>query len=243
MESWLTNMPEGMLLKSEGFASDLSDPGEELTLRKFCGERRLPYGHTAMAIPLTTFSAYGLAFRASFVPEVDERRITCIKKAPAGFHLVLDDGAVIGARQVVVAIGLHPFRHVPDSLAQMAPEIVSHSADHGELTRFARREVIVVGAGSSAVELAALLHERGATVSLVTRSAGIRYQPQPAERPLWRRALRPLSGIGYGWHSLIVSEFPGVFHWLPEKMREHGVQHYLMPAPGWFVRNRVEGKV
>src|SRR5262249_32593470 len=46
-----------------------------------------------------------------------------------------------------------------------------------------------------------------------------------------------------GWHSLLVSELPDLFRCLPETMHERGVSHYLMPAPGWFVRERFEGKV
>ena len=36
LQSWRRNMPQGMLLKSDGFASNLSDPRQELTLEKFC---------------------------------------------------------------------------------------------------------------------------------------------------------------------------------------------------------------
>src|SRR5262249_1018030 len=147
------------------------------------------------------------------------------------------------ASRVVVAIGLHPFRRIPDALGALSPDLVSHSADHGDLSHFEGRDTIVIGAGSSAVELATLLHERGAKVRLVTRSPEIRYQPRPTARPLWLRSMRPLSGIGYGWHSLLVSELPDLFRCLPETMHERGVSHYLMPAPGWFVRERFEGKV
>ena len=40
--SWRNHMPQGMLLKSEGFASDLYAPGVGFTLRQFCSERGLP---------------------------------------------------------------------------------------------------------------------------------------------------------------------------------------------------------
>ena len=36
-------MPEGMLLKSDGFASNLSDPASAFTLRDYCAEKGLPY--------------------------------------------------------------------------------------------------------------------------------------------------------------------------------------------------------
>ena len=43
MQFWRTNMPEGMVLKSEGFASNLWHPDGALTLRDFCADRGLPY--------------------------------------------------------------------------------------------------------------------------------------------------------------------------------------------------------
>jgi cation diffusion facilitator CzcD-associated flavoprotein CzcO len=36
MQFWLRHMPKGMLLKSEGFASTLYDPGGAFSLRHFC---------------------------------------------------------------------------------------------------------------------------------------------------------------------------------------------------------------
>ncbi len=43
MQFWRTNMPKGMVLKSEGFASNLWDPDGALTLKDFCAIRGLPY--------------------------------------------------------------------------------------------------------------------------------------------------------------------------------------------------------
>ena len=43
MHTWLTQMPKGMLLKSEGFASNLSDPDDQLTLDRYCTEQRVPH--------------------------------------------------------------------------------------------------------------------------------------------------------------------------------------------------------
>jgi 2-polyprenyl-6-methoxyphenol hydroxylase-like FAD-dependent oxidoreductase len=37
MHSWRSGMPAGMFLKSEGFASSLSDPAGSYTLKTHCG--------------------------------------------------------------------------------------------------------------------------------------------------------------------------------------------------------------
>jgi thioredoxin reductase len=36
---------------------------------------------------------------------------------------------------------------------------------------------------------------------------------------------------------------PGLFHALPEHMRIEMVRNYLGPAPGWFMRDRVVGRI
>ncbi len=61
-------------------------------------------------------------------------------------------------------LGSAHFRYIPPELADLPSERVTHSSDHSNLERFKDREVTVIGAGSSAVDLAALLFERGAKV-------------------------------------------------------------------------------
>jgi cation diffusion facilitator CzcD-associated flavoprotein CzcO len=39
MDSWVAHMPKGMMLKSDGFASNIYDPDAKFTLRHFCAER------------------------------------------------------------------------------------------------------------------------------------------------------------------------------------------------------------
>src|SRR5262249_31695574 len=67
MHTWLTHMPKGMRLKSEGFASSLSDPGGKFPLEVYCRERGIPYGRLGHPVPLEVFSAYGLEFQKRFV--------------------------------------------------------------------------------------------------------------------------------------------------------------------------------
>lgn len=55
MSAWSAQMPKGMRLKSEGFASSLSDPDSEFTLRHYCQQQGLPYADTGVPVPLATF--------------------------------------------------------------------------------------------------------------------------------------------------------------------------------------------
>ena len=60
MEVWRLHMPKGMLLKSDGFASNLSDPGLSFTLKHFCQMRGIPYEDTRLPVAVETFIEYAL---------------------------------------------------------------------------------------------------------------------------------------------------------------------------------------
>src|SRR5580658_2632355 len=92
MDSWLQHMPKGMMLKSDGFASDIYDPERAFTLRQFCAERGLRYADTGLPVHLDTFGAYGLAFRDRMVPELEDKLVTSVDRLPNGFQLQLEDG-------------------------------------------------------------------------------------------------------------------------------------------------------
>ena len=86
MDSWLNHMPKGMMLKSDGFASNIYDPNEEFTLGKFCAERGIDYSDAGLPVRLETFIAYGQAFRERMLPELEEKQVVGIKlQLKAGF--------------------------------------------------------------------------------------------------------------------------------------------------------------
>src|SRR5271155_3005818 len=63
MDSWISHMPKGMLLKSDGFASNIHDPKGEFTLGQFCAGRGIEYADSGIPVRLETFSCYGIEFR------------------------------------------------------------------------------------------------------------------------------------------------------------------------------------
>src|SRR2546423_8456353 len=75
MDSWLSHMPKGMMLKSDGFASDIYDPARQFTLKQFCAEQGITYADIGIPIRLDAFTAYGFAFRERMVPELEERLV------------------------------------------------------------------------------------------------------------------------------------------------------------------------
>ena len=104
---------------------------------------------------------------------------------------------------MVIAIGVGPFRYVPEISGTLPTRFVSHSFDHRDLSGFSGVRVAVVGGGASAIDLAGLLHERGCDVALVSRRAELRFiggsgSQQSGPGSLWRRLRHPPSGFGTG---------------------------------------------
>jgi thioredoxin reductase len=244
MQFWISQMPDGMQLKSEGFASNLYDPQGGFTLRDFCARHAIPYADIGTPVDKQTFCAYGLAFQKRFVPKVDSEVVVALDRCSTGFQLQLEDGESFSARKVVLAVGIGHFSHIPPLLANLPEKYLSHSSHHGELEHFRGRDVTVIGGGASAIDLAALLFERGAQVRLVARRATLDIHTKlPWPRPLWRRIRCPMSGIGPSWRSLFLTEAPLLVHQFPEARRLRIVKDYLGPAGGWFMRDRLIGRV
>jgi thioredoxin reductase len=245
MEVWRQHMPQGMLLKSDGFASNLSDPNGSFTLKQYCQARGLPYDDTRTPVPLDTFISYGLAFQERMVPHLDTRRVTKIERTPNGFRLRVEDGATFEARRVVMAVGISHFAYVPGLLSHLPNELLTHSSAHHDCSVFRGKRVTIIGAGASAVDMAALMHESGVDVTLLARASKIRFHDGPGSgrRSIWQRLRNPSSGLGPGWKSRIYTDAPGMFRHLPVNVRLRIVRNHLGPAPGWPMKSRVEGKV
>ncbi len=130
LDSWLAHMPKGMMLKSDGFASNIYDPDAKFTLQQFCAERGIKYADMGIPVHLETFGEYGLAFRDRMVPELEDKVVTSIERAADGFQLRLDDGEEVKARRVVLAVGITHFEHVPTNLTHLPVQLVSHINRH-----------------------------------------------------------------------------------------------------------------
>jgi thioredoxin reductase len=243
MEAWISYMPAGMMLKSDGSSSDLSEPEGHLTLKKFCGQRGLEHHDTEKPVPRDTFIEYGLAFQRRFVPMVESRLLVSLTRFSNNFSLRFADGEVVEARRVIVAVGITPFRWMPGFLGGLPPEYLSHSSQFGTVDHFRGKAVAVLGAGASALDLAALLHEQGAETSVIARRPELDFHSFPTPRAAWRRVLRPNTGIGLGWRLRIFSDAPQVFRALPQKVRRHQVGTLLGPSGGWFMKDRILGRV
>ena len=93
---------------------------------------------------------------------------------------------------------------------------MSHSSEHPDLSVFAGKRVVVIGAGQSALESAALLHEGGATTEVLVRSEIVHWLRQTAR---WTHNIDFVSKILYA----------------PADVGPAGVSQ-LVAAPDWWRR-------
>ncbi|MCX4526310.1 MULTISPECIES: NAD(P)-binding domain-containing protein [unclassified Streptomyces] len=244
MASWRDHMPEGMYLKSEPWSSNLSSPDGRYTLAAYCATRGITAEH-GTPLPIGTFSAYGLWFARHAAPAVEEVTVTEVTPQGEGFRIRTAEGPPLLARTVALAVGVMPFVHHPEALRGLPPGHYSHSSGHRDLSRFAGREVAVLGAGQAALETAALLAERGARPCLIARRARLNWNtvPQPLERPVLRALREPHSGLGTGWRSWVWAELPWAVRRLPAPTRERIAATALGPAGAWWLRDRFERRV
>jgi thioredoxin reductase len=244
MHLWRTAMPNGMFLKSQGFASNLSDPQGTHTLEKFCQATGLPYASYGLPVPLSTFVSYGQWFCAELLPDLEEVLVSDIAAGPDGFQLTLASSERVRARNVVVAAGVEHFAHVPEPFSALPSWACTHTSAHRDLAAFRGQDVLVVGAGQSALETAALLHEHGAAVQVLARESKLAWNGTPLalDRPLSQRLREPESGLGSGWGSWLYSNHPDLFRHLPKSTRVYRARTALGPAGASWLRSRVEGQ-
>jgi thioredoxin reductase len=244
MDSWRRHMPAGMCLKSEGFASNLYAPGAPLTLAAFSAARGLHYEDVGHPIPIENFIQYGLEFQKRFVPDLEDTTVSALRRNGNGFELTTAAGDTCTAARVVLAVGITHFGYVPAPLAELGPDYITHSSAHHDMGAWRGRRVAVIGAGASAVDVAALMHAAGVQVELLARRAAIAFHSPPQEpRPWLEQLLNPRSGLGLGWRSRWCTDAPLLFYRLPLPLRLRAVRNHLGPAPGWFVRDQVVGRV
>ena len=241
LASWRAHMPRGMHLKSDGFASNLSSPDPQSTLKSWCARRGVPYDDNYEPVALSTFLDYSAWFQERYVPMLEDSQVVSLSREGLGFTLWLDDGEMVKASRVVLAVGISWFKHSPSALKDLPLELASHTYDQNDLSVFAGKKLLVLGAGSSAVDTAVLAGEAGADVTLLARAPVIEYHSMPdPDAASWLKAIaHPSSGIGPGWRSFMCSNAPRLFRRMPAPLRLRATRRHLGPAPGWFMRGKL----
>lgn len=244
MTSWRENMPKGMMLKSDGFASNLSAPDPASTLKSWCGARDIKYHDTLIPVPLSVFVEYAEWFQQRYVPDLEQKQVISLARGPRGFALMLDTGETLEAANVVLAVGINWFQNVPDVLYGLPPELLSHSFGHRALNQFTGKRVLILGAGASAVNAAVMAQDANVDVGLVARANVIQFHTAPdPDAVSWLKAItQPSSGIGPGWRSFLCSNAPRLFRRMPDAFRLRATRRHLGPESGWYMQGKLTAR-
>jgi len=240
LQLWREHMPKGMLLRSPWWASSLSDPHKKYSSGNYLKERgQLPID----PFPAEAFIDYALQFQQHIVPQVDETYVSSIEKTGRSFILTLTDGRVLSSQTVILAVGLLYYVYRPVEYTHLPRQLITHTSDHHGLEHFAGKDVMIIGSGQSALETAALAHECGVRVHLVTRRPLTWTEAEPEERSPLERVLHPKAGISSDWISWGLEHFPYTFQRLPKSTKARIVQHIYGPIGAYWLKSRILGKV
>jgi cation diffusion facilitator CzcD-associated flavoprotein CzcO/predicted ATP-grasp superfamily ATP-dependent carboligase len=244
MDAWRAHMPAGMYLKSEPYASDFSAPGRGYDVAAYFRATGLQYVARKAPLSLEHFLGYADWYADQLAPDVADATVADLGWTDDGrFRVAFAGGEAVTASKVVLATGILPFAHIPEELSGLPADLVSHSSDVPEPARFRGRRVAVVGAGQSALETAALLHEAGAEVQLVVRRWRISWlYPNPASLSPIGHIRRPVTKLCEGWACAFYAS-PAAFRLLPRDVKVTKARTVLGPSGAWWLKDRVDGKV
>src|SRR5260221_2876602 len=159
-------------------------------------------------------------------------------------HVRLADGEDIRTKRVIVAAGIAPFANRLRQFEALRGALVSHSADHKDLSIFKDSQIAVIGAGQSAIESAALLREAGAEVEVIMRAPRIRWLHGKAEirqrMGRFRRLLYPPTDVGPPGLSQIVAR-PHLWRLLPTRLRAAIAYRSIRPSAAPWLSDRLAG--
>lgn len=243
MDTWRTHMPVGMLMKSEPYASVIAAPQAGYDVATYSRLHGFYYVDRVGPVTLERFLGYADWFTEQLVPDVRDITATKIDPVDGGFRVAFADADPITAKQVVVATGVLPYAYLPDELSGLPDDLVTHTRDLHKLDHLKGRRVAVIGAGQSALESAALLHEAGADVQVLARIPAISWnEPNPARLGPLGRIKRPVTQLCEGYHCAFWNK-PSAFRRLPEDMRITKARTVLGPAGAWWLKDRIDGVI
>ena len=160
---------------------------------------------------------------SSIASPVDGRLVAAIEPQDGRFELILEDGARLSARRVVVAAGIAPFAHRPEEFSGLPPALASHALDHRSFAAFEEQRVLVIGAGQSALD-----------VEVVVRAPGVRWLDPPrggltGVRRLLHELQHPPTAVGprgLNW----IAAIPDLFRLVPRPLRGPIGRRCIAPA-------------
>jgi len=240
MEFWQNQMPSGMCLRSNWGASHIADPKQELTLDEYCHQNGK---HISKPIPLEHFVGYGLWYQSRAVRDLERKRVLNIDFDARGFKVVLADGEEFTSKRVIVSTGISAFSSRPVQFASIPPELASHTSEHSDLRRFTGQRVVVIGAGQSALESAALFKEAGIDTEVIAREGTLNWvglHPRLHHFGMISRVLYSNRDVGPAGINRLVA-MPHLFRRFPRKLQDRTAYRAIRPAGAGWLKPRLQG--
>ncbi len=248
MAFWKENMPGGMLLRSKSEASNIAAPQKHLSIKGFEKARGRK---AADPLPIEDFIEYGEWFQKQVAPNLDTRHVQNVVHDGSTFELTLADGDRLQAKSVVLAMGIGFFYYRPEQFLEIPRELAPHSSDLNDFSQFKGKRVAIIGKGQSALEYAALLHENGAEVKILTRAAGLAFRPFAWRKNLFRKLTSgPLLPLSYkilpptdlgDINTARKMANPDLFRRQPPEVQEKLLKDCARPVGAYWLPSRLEG--
>lgn len=246
MDSWKNHMPKGMLLRSSVPSSSIGSPSSEFSIRRYQDEigRDLPN-----PLPIQDFIDYGLWVQRNVSPDIDNRYVEKISY-DGDFKLSIEDGDSLTARKVVLALGINQFANIPKEFEEIPECLAAHSSKISSFDELRAKRVVVIGAGQSAQESAALLNESGAEVELISKSDRLIKIAEGKDlgeliKERLPRALGeliyPPTGLEWLWPPAhVMVSYPEIYKYVPGKRQRELTQAVLRPRGSHWLTPRLE---
>ncbi|MGI8740443.1 MAG: NAD(P)-binding domain-containing protein [Gammaproteobacteria bacterium] len=233
MSFWKEHMPAGMLLRS---ACDWHlDAACVYTIERFVDDQGLKSADVT-PLSLEFYLSYAQWFQQQAAIEAmpsHVRRLDMVDRGGARFQAEIENGDVIRAKHVLLAIGFTHFAHQPGELiARLPRNRFKHTCDLVDLEGLKGKRCLIVGGRQSSLEWAALLNDAGAeTVHVSYRHDSPRFVESD-----------------WAWVNPLIERFvtaPGWYRALPSNEREalnyrFGVEGRLKVEPWLEPRCRTD---
>lgn len=229
MNFWLKSMPGFMLLRSPFIASSIYSPDSSLSLKNYYREtgreiqRRKP-------VPLAIYLKYIDWYVKKAGLHIREEEVVHIsREGSAAFTVTTGTGEILRAKTVIMAVGNPSFATIPEQLRGVERKYFSHTVDLPEFSSLAKKKVLVVGGGQSAIEACWGLIQAGAEVELTHRQKKLVWHNIPL------RINIPLL------HFFVA--FPTVLELVPWPVRKLVGDMVSEPTVDKWLRPKVESKI
>ncbi len=143
----------------------------------------------------------------------------------------------------MVATGVSAFANRPAEFAGIPVALASHTTEQKDLRKFKGQRVVVIGAGQSALESAALLKEAGVEAEVIARDQTLNWvglHPRLHHLGFISRMLYSTRDVGPAGISRLVS-MPHLFRRFPRRFQDRTAYRAIRPAGAGWLRPRIAG--